>query len=114
YTAGVVWTPKFIPGFTMTLDVYQIYTKDLILSGDSFAQVLTSLNVPDPDGFGNGSGVAAAPGGPGLGVARPPDGPLDAVDSASNNAGERLVNGLDVTAVYEIPTDRWGRLTVSG
>jgi iron complex outermembrane recepter protein len=114
YTAGVVWTPKFIPGFTMTLDVYQIYTKDLILSGDSFAQVLTSLNVPDPDGFGNGSGVAAAPGGTGLGVTRLPDGTLDAVDSAANNAGKRLVNGLDITAVFELPTTNWGKFTFSG
>ncbi|MEY2496995.1 MAG: iron complex outerrane recepter protein [Verrucomicrobiota bacterium] len=114
YTAGVVWTPKFLPGFSMTADVYQIFTKDLILGGDAFAQVLTSLNVLDPDGFGNASGVAAAPGGPGLGVTRLPDGTLDAVDSAANNAGKRLVNGLDVTAVYEIPTANWGKFTVSG
>ena len=31
YTAGVVWTPKFLPGFTMTVDWYQLFTTDLIL-----------------------------------------------------------------------------------
>ena len=32
YAAGIVWTPKFFPGFTMTADWYQLFTTDLILS----------------------------------------------------------------------------------
>ena len=31
YSAGIVWTPKFLPGFTMTVDWYQLFTTDLIL-----------------------------------------------------------------------------------
>ena len=27
---------------------------------------------------------------------------------------KRLVQGLDMTAVYEIPTERWGKFTFSG
>ena len=30
------------------------------------------------------------------------------------NAGKRLVQGMDVTAVYELPTERFGKFTFSG
>ena len=57
YSAGVVWTPKFVPGFTMTVDVYQLFTRDLILSAANFAQVMLTANAlsgdtlfVDPDG----------------------------------------------------------------
>src|SRR5207302_3788779 len=114
YTAGMVYTPKWLPGFTMTADWYQIYTTDLILSPANFAQVLLSTGVRDPDGFGNGSGDPAAPGGPADGATYAPDGTLQAVDADFGNAGKRLVQGIDVTAVYEIPTERWGKFTFSG
>jgi outer membrane receptor protein involved in Fe transport len=115
YGAGIVWTPKFLPGFTMTADWYQIFTTDLIISPADFAQVLLSGNVPDPDGFGNGSGAIDGPGGPGDGVTRDPDtGNLIAVDADFGNAGKRHVQGLDVTAVYELPTERFGKFTFSG
>ena len=61
YSAGVVWTPKFLPGFTMTVDWYQLFTTDLIVSGNDFAQVLLTTNVIDPDGCGNGSGLRRLP-----------------------------------------------------
>jgi iron complex outermembrane receptor protein len=32
YTAGLVYTPKFLSGFTMTVDFYQVYTTDVILA----------------------------------------------------------------------------------
>jgi iron complex outermembrane receptor protein len=114
YTAGLVYTPKWLPGFTMTMDWYQIFTTDLILSPANFAQVLLSTNVEDPDGFGNGSGTIDGPGGPADGVTRFDNGTLAAVDADFGNAGKRLVQGLDVTAVYEIPTERWGKFTFSG
>ena len=117
YSAGVVWTPKFLPGFTMTLDVYQLFTTNLVLDPDSFAQVLVSTNVLDPDGCGLGVNLGS---GPGLGVTRrPPEangtpGPVDCVDSGFGNAGKRFVEGLDVTVAYEIPTERWGKFTIAG
>jgi outer membrane receptor protein involved in Fe transport len=118
YSAGLVYTPKWLPGFTMTVDWYQLYTKDLILSAAADAQVLLSLGIIDPDGFGNGSGAAIAPGGTGLGITRldnsDPNSALQAIDSRADNAGKRLVQGMDVTAVYEIPTERWGKFTLSG
>jgi iron complex outermembrane receptor protein len=73
YSAGLVFTPKFLPGFTMTVDWYQVYTKNLIVSAAQTAQLLLTRNslsvlrgdvVPadvDPDGpglgiFGGGPG----------------------------------------------------------
>ncbi|MDQ6623422.1 MAG: TonB-dependent receptor [Verrucomicrobiota bacterium] len=108
YSAGLVYTPKWLPGFTITADFYQLYTKNLILGAADFAQVLLSTNTPDPDG------PILEGGGPGLGITRNPDGTLRTIDSAVGNAGARLVEGLDVTAVYEIPTQNFGTFTFSG
>ncbi len=115
YTAGLVYTPKWLPGFTMTIDWYQVFTTDLILTPANFAQVLLSTQVIDPDGYGNGSNTIDGPGGPADGVTYDEDtGSLVGVDADFGNAGKRLVQGLDVTAVYEIPTERWGKFTFSG
>jgi len=114
YSAGMVWTPKFLPGFTMTADWYQIFTTDLILSPVDNAQVLLSTGVVDPDGFGNGSNTIDGPGGPADGVTRNEFGNVQAVDADFGNAGKRLIQGIDITAVYEIPTQNWGTFTISG
>jgi len=112
YTAGIVWTPKFLPGFTMTLDWYQLFTTDLILSGNDFAQVLVTNNVIAPNS------TTADCGGPNtlnnIGIIRDPnDGSLFCVNSQTGNAGKRNVQGIDATAVYEIPTE-FGKFTLSG
>ena len=39
---------------------------------------------------------------------------MDCIDSHAVNAGKRLVEGLDVTVAYEIPTERFGKFTLSG
>jgi iron complex outermembrane receptor protein len=117
YSAGIVWTPKFIPGFTMTLDVYQLFTTNLVLDADSFAQVLLTTGVVDPDGCGLGVNAGS---GAGLGITRGPNeadgrpGQVQCIDSGFGNAGKRFVEGLDLTAVYELPTERWGKFTFSG
>jgi outer membrane receptor protein involved in Fe transport len=114
YTAGLVYTPKWLPGFTMTVDWYQLYTTGLLLPAANAAQILLSQGVIDPDGFGNGSNTIDGPGGPADGVTRLENGALEAIDADITNAGTRLVQGLDVTAIYEIPTERWGKFTFSG
>jgi iron complex outermembrane receptor protein len=127
YSMGIVWTPKFFPGFTMTVDVYQLFTSNLIVDSDSFAQVLLSANTLDPDGgldpvTGDprcGLGIGGNSG-PGLGVTRQPNEPdgrpgrVECIDSGFGNAGKRFVEGIDVTAVYELPTERFGKFTFSG
>ena len=39
---------------------------------------------------------------------------LVAIDADSSNAGKRFVQGLDITVIYELPTERWGKFTFSG
>ena len=121
YSAGVVYTPKWLPGFTTTIDIYQVYTKSVIVGAADFAQILLSLNnadgsFVDPDGPGLGifpdeDGVI---GGPGLGITRDETGALFAIDSQTANAGKRLVNGLDITMAYQLPWTNWGQFTLSG
>ncbi len=111
WTAGFVWTPKFVPGFTMTLDWYQIYTRDLLLTAANSAQILLTQNVADPDGYGNGSGTIDGPGGPANGVTRDEFGNVVAIDADNSNAGTRFVQGIDLTAIYQLPTDHWGEFT---
>ena len=103
YSAGLVYTPKWLPGFTLTTDFYQIYTKNVILPAANAAQILVTLNTIDPD----------APGGGANGVTRLADGSLDSIDASTANAGKRLVQGMDVTTTYEIPTQNWGTFTFS-
>jgi outer membrane receptor protein involved in Fe transport len=116
YSAGVVWTPKFVPGFTMTMDVYQLFTRDLILSAANFAQVMLTANALSGDTlFVDPDGCIGLGGGPALGITRTSfQGDVDCIDSHAVNAGKRLVEGLDITVVYEIPTERFGKFTLSG
>ncbi len=113
YTAGIVYSPTFLSGFTLTADYYNVFTTNLIVDGNSFAQFLLSTNVVDPDGPGGGAGFPGLPGGPALGVNRDSQGNLFEVDSATGNAGRRNVQGIDVTAIYQIPTQNLGTFTLS-
>ena len=118
YSAGIVWTPKFLPGFTMTADVYQLFTTNVILSAADFAQIMLTAN--GLSAIANGGVPTAfvsdgADVSPSQGVFRDAAGNVDSIWKATtNNAGKRLVEGLDVTAVYEIPTERFGKFTLSG
>jgi iron complex outermembrane receptor protein len=117
YSAGIVWTPKFLPGFTMTADWYQLFTRDLVLSSDNEAQVLLTQGTlapiqrdPGGDVFCDSSIDPAT----NIGIVRDDNGDLQCIFSQVQNAGKRLVQGLDVTAVYELPTERFGKFTFSG
>jgi iron complex outermembrane recepter protein len=118
WTAGLVWSPKFVPGFTVTADWYQIYTTNMILNGNDFSQVLLTQGVIDPDGYGNSSGIVndfgpftGQVGGTGLGITRDASGNLISIDSSPANAGIRFVQGVDVAANYELPTTNLGQFT---
>jgi iron complex outermembrane recepter protein len=103
YSGGVVWTPKFVPGFTMTTDVYQVFTTDLILDSASFAQLVLTAN-------GNSGGALFS----NLVIREPGTNIPTQIFANTANAGKRIVTGLDITATYEIPTQRHGKFTVSG
>jgi outer membrane receptor protein involved in Fe transport len=95
----------------MTLDVYQLFTTNLVLDPDSVTRTLVATRPGDPDGCGLGF----LPGsGPAQGTTRDLFGNLDCIDSGFGNGGKRLVQGVSVTAVYELPTERFGKLTIFG
>src|SRR5213075_818611 len=107
----------WLPGFTMTVDWYQVFTTDLILNGDNFAQVLLSTGVNAPiqrDATGAPFCDSSIDPATNLGVVRDNAGDVQCIYSQVNNAGKRHVQGVDATAVYEIPTERWGKFTFSG
>jgi outer membrane receptor protein involved in Fe transport len=117
YSAGVVWLPKFAPGFTMTVDLYQLYTTNLILDPRTFAQVLLDENILAPrqvDLTGAPFCDASIDPVTNIGVVRDANGIAQCVYSPFGNAGKRLVQGLEVSVTYEIPTERWGKFTFSG
>jgi hypothetical protein len=127
YSAGIVYTPTWLPGFTMTVDWYQVYTKNLIVSAAETAQLLLTRNSlsllaggpaldVDVDGPGLGifpSNFTGIVGGPGLGITRGANGIVQEIDSATTNAGKRFVQGMDITAAYQLPTTAFGTFTLS-
>lgn len=126
YTAGIVVTPKFLPGFTATADLYQIFTRNVILGSADFAAIVLTQN---------GNFLRDNPGAPPQ--AAPFGAPFNAdfnfsptaptrvyreegtfipirIEGANTqNAGKRLVNGLDVTAAYQLPWTTFGTFTIS-
>ena len=110
YTAGLVYTPKFLSGFTATVDLYQVYTTNVILDPGSFAQIAATAN-------GNAGGGPDAPYADVVERAAGPGGPqtgeIISVAAQNQNASKRLVSGMDITATYQIPTHNWGTFTIS-
>ncbi|MEP6955190.1 MAG: TonB-dependent receptor [Chthoniobacterales bacterium] len=111
YTAGIVITPRFVPGFTATVDFYQLFTRNVILPAADFAQLAVTQN---------GNFLLNNPGAPfssapfaNLITRGGDDFAVTGVNSVTNNAGKRLVNGMDVTASYQIPWTTFGTFTLS-
>ncbi len=106
FTLGLVYTPSFFKGFTITVDYYQINTKDVIVGPAGQAQIFTSAN-----GFSNGvlfANIVDRGGDPNafpvaIGT---PNQPI-----TSLNAGKRLVEGIDTVVNYELPTANFGKFT---
>jgi iron complex outermembrane receptor protein len=94
WTAGLVYSPKFVPGFTLTADWYQVFTRNLIVSGLDYAQLL----------------LVADPFNPAI-HRDPVTNEVLFIEALNNNAGKRFVQGLDVTAVYQLPTTNVGQFT---
>ena len=45
-TAGIVYSPHYVPGLTLTADYYNLFTTNLILDPTSAAQLLLTVNRP--------------------------------------------------------------------
>jgi iron complex outermembrane receptor protein len=104
YTIGVVLQPRFIPGFTLSVDYYHIKITDAI-SQPTVGDLISGC-------FGNSTGggvTASSVGNPICALFRrnPVTGALDGDASTtqgllfpSSNAGTILTDGIDVTANY--------------
>jgi iron complex outermembrane recepter protein len=102
YTAGIVITPRIVPGFTATVDFYQLYTKDVILPASQYAQLVLTAN-----GLSGGTAFAD------LVIREPGTNLPQQITALTSNAGKRLVNGMDVTAAYQLPWTTFGTITFS-
>ncbi len=102
YSVGVVATPRFLPGLTLSADLYQIYTRDVILPSEDFAELVLIAN-------GRSGGRLFADH-----VIREEGTNLPIqVIALTSNVSKRLVNGLDVSAAYKVPTTNFGTFAVS-
>ncbi len=108
YTAGLVVTPRFLPGFTATIDLYQLFTRNVILPAADFAQLALTQNGNFIVAGGNPADAPFAD----L-IVRDRSGTVLSIDSRSANAGKRLVNGMDATASYQLPWTTFGTVTFS-
>jgi iron complex outermembrane recepter protein len=110
YTAGIVVTPRFLPGFTATVDFYQLFTRNVILPSADFAQLILTQN---GNAIASGTPINQAPFADLIdreegAVPRPVQ-----IRANTANAGKRLVNGMDVTAAYQLPWTNFGTFTIS-
>ena len=101
YTAGIVFTPSFLEGFSLTLDYWHIKIDDtlsyqlpnltLTLCGETGDAKYCDLVHRDATGS-----IWALPTG--------------YVDAINTNTGATTTAGVDVNAAYVLPMDDWGSL----
>ena len=70
-----------------------MFTRNLIVSGEANAQLLLAVDPFNPA------------------IHRDEDNNVVFIESLNSNAGKRFVQGLDVTAVYQLPTTNFGQFT---
>ncbi|MDQ6912148.1 MAG: TonB-dependent receptor [Verrucomicrobiota bacterium] len=97
YSAGFVFTPGQVPNLTITADYYQLNSKDILVSG--------TLDFVLSQNGANGSFADR--------IVRDSAGNLLSVVDTPFNAARKSAEGIDLTAVYEIPTEKWGKVTIS-
>jgi iron complex outermembrane receptor protein len=91
FSAGVVYTPKYVPGLTLTVDLWNIENSGWINPNPDPAAIITTIE----------SGHGA----PGESVTRDANGHLTHVAFLdARNSGTQKVRGVDFALVYELPT----------
>jgi iron complex outermembrane recepter protein len=95
FTAGIVYTPKFVPGLTLTIDLYDI-------ESIGRATIPDFQNVIDRSVTGNLL--------PGEAVIRDANGDIIDIQTAYQNAGAQKARGVDFGVSYQVET-RFGTLT---
>jgi iron complex outermembrane receptor protein len=91
FTAGIVYSPKFVPGLTLTVDLFNIET--------------TGWIDPNPDPSRIIQRIEAGQGLPGESTTRDAGGNLTQLTYVSfANSGSQKVRGADFGLTYELPT----------
>lgn len=102
YTVGGIFTPNFLPGFSLTVDYYDITVKNLIAT--LTAQTIVNLCYDNPNGINNQYCAI---------VFRKADGNFDdpAVIAGPVNFAKLTTSGIDVDAAYNHKFDNGDRLS---
>src|SRR5262249_6309735 len=95
FTAGIVYPPKFIPGFTRSIDLWDIERTGVVVQsqvGDILQRELDSA-------AGTGQGLL-----PGEIVQRDASGKIQRIFAPFVNSGSFKANGIDFGLQYVLPT----------
>jgi iron complex outermembrane receptor protein len=111
WTYGIVWSPKWVKGLTLSADWWHIDMRDIVSTQG--AQFIIESNPPTPGVQQQGPLVFRAP------SAHPltePFGPVVLVIDPSENLSGAIFEGLDYEAIYILDSSifghgDWGRLT---
>ncbi len=90
FSGGVVYTPKFVPGLTLTVDLFDIETTGWINPFIDPNDVLQRI--------AHGHGL------PGEIVVRDANGDLVSLQLSDQNSGTQKVRGADLSVSYQLPT----------
>ena len=101
FSSGIVYTPKYVPGLTLSIDVWDIEESGLVqqsLVSDVLQRELNGL-------AGTGPGLN-----PGEIVERDSSGNIQRIFTPFINSGNTTANGIDFGVQYAYPTS-WGTFT---
>ena len=100
FNVGVIWTPKEVKGFTLSVDWWTLDRKGTVVV--DFQDVINRATGRSPGGLIAGERVIRSSGG----------NPLE-VDAVYRNIGETKAKGIDLMTSYVIPTENWGRFDLN-
>jgi iron complex outermembrane receptor protein len=95
FSGGIVYTPRFVPGLTLTVDLFNIESEGRVI-GVSPQDTVNRV--------ANGQGL------PGEAVTRDAEGHIILVEKAFQNGGSQKARGIDLGLQYQLET-RWGTFT---
>ena len=95
FSGGIIYTPKFVPGLTVTVDLFDIESEGRVVGVNPQDTVNRAAN-----------GQAL----PGERVTRDADGHIILVEKAFQNGGSQKARGIDFGLQYQLET-RWGTFT---
>jgi outer membrane receptor protein involved in Fe transport len=104
FTAGIVYSPDYVKNLTVNVDWYRIEQKNVPNSAD---QLILDENFRTGGPFNPNALFAAN-------IVADPNSPeiYQVLYSPTLNLSQRIIEGIDIGARYDIPTDSYGTFTV--